>query len=1141
MFTSWKQTIFILTLLMCNSVNAQIDTLFWFAAPEVSASAGETPIYLRFMTYDNASDITLTQPANGGFATINLSIPANSVDSIDLTAFLNAIESPVADVASNNGLKIVATEKVSAFYELKSATNKEIFTLKGAKALGTNFYTPFQKFWDNGVTAPVSFSSFDVVATENNTTVLITPRTAITGHVQDVTYSVILNEGQTYSGRDMNTSAGTTLAGSIISSDKPIAISLFSGALSESGCISTVGDQITSETYTGKNFVVHAGTSGNDRVYILATQNGTSLTIDNTTTTTTLINWGETYEVSLSDAINYISASKPVYVFHVSGYGCDLSGAQVPNVYCAGTYETAFTRTSSDSVGLVLYTRSGFENQFALNGIAALIPPGAFTVVPGTAGEFMSAIIYYNTSDVPVNSYNKVTNTGDIFGLAVLNGDGGSGSSYGFLSEFNSYPIINAGIDDTICANTTISLTGLVGGGSVTGLWSGTGFGSFTSANDFLINEYVPSPLDTLISPIELILTTTGPCPVQKDTLLLTVEPAPIVSASADQTHCSNNAIADLAGAVTGGATTGIWTSDGTGTFDPDNTTLLAQYIPSAADISSGLVELVLTSTNFGSCVAETDTMLITYTQEPIVTTGIDTIYVCENSPIASLSGSVTGVTTTGKWTSNGVGIFSPDNLTLNATYTPSPSDLSAGSVWLFLQSTSNVNCFPVFDSVLISFTPSPVVGAGLNMLACTNDAAIDLSGTVTGGSTTGIWTGGAGTYAPSDTDLITSYSPTAGEISAGTILLVLTSTNNGGCLAENSTVQINFIAEPFANFNFTEECLYDASVFTDFSLPGYGNIDSWTWDFGDANSSTNQNDIHNYATAGTYNVELIITSDVGCSDTIVQAVEAFEVPVAGFSYTSACPGNQIIIDFTDESTTNTDAINFWYYDFGGQGNIAAEDPQQLFSSNGNYTVTHIVGTVNGCYDTTSQVLSIPPTPVAGFTYNSNNGLNIGAVFDFINTSTNAVIYSWDFGDNNGSIEEDPSNTYFANGEYTVTQYVTSAFGCTDSTSQVITINTVTIYIDELIPNAISPNDDGANDVWKLDFIGLLYPDAHVEIYNEWGQQLFVSDGYEIPWDGRYNDELVPDGNYFYVIDLNGNGAKDDIHKGVLLVLKSKN
>ena len=139
---------------------------------------------------------------------------------------------------------------------------------------------------------------------------LITPRTAITGHAQDVTFSVLLNEGETYSARDMNTTAASTLAGSIISSDKPVAVTLFNGALSESGCTSTVGDQITSETYAGKEFIVHSSTSGNDRVYILATQNGTNLTIDNSGTTSTLINWGETYELPLSDAINHISASK---------------------------------------------------------------------------------------------------------------------------------------------------------------------------------------------------------------------------------------------------------------------------------------------------------------------------------------------------------------------------------------------------------------------------------------------------------------------------------------------------------------------------------------------------------------------------------------------------------------------------------------------------------------------------------------------------------------------------------------------------------------------------------------------------------------------------------------------------------------
>lgn len=1142
MRTLWKSIFILLFLMIQHTATAQIDTLFWFAAPEVSASVGDSPVYLRFMAYSDDADITISAPAAGStLPTQTLTVLAGTVDSIDLTAFLASVESPAANAVSQNGIKIESTENISAFYELKSASNKEIFSLKGNKALGDNFYTPFQNHWDNGVTTPVSFSSIDIVATENNTTVLITPRTNIVGHLQDLTFTVTLNEGETYSARDMNSSGASTLAGSIVASNKPVALTLYSGALSESGCLSTMGDQITSEQYAGKNFIVHSGTSGNDRVFILATQNGTNLTIDNSTTTSTLINWGETYEIALSDAINYIKASKPVYVWHASGYGCDLSGAQVPPVYCAGTYETAFTRTTGDSLGLILYTRAGFEDQFSLNGVPALIPSGAFTTVPGTSGEYKVAMIYYNTTDVPLNSYNIVTNSGDIFGLGVLQGGSGNGSNYAYFSEFASYPFVTAGLSDTICANTSLGVTGSIGGGNVNGYWSGTGFGSFDQATNQLVNTYIPSSLDTLISPIELILTTTGPCPVLRDTLFLEVEPAPIVSASADQSVCENNSVVQLAGTVTGGATTGEWSTLGMGTFSSGVTVLDGDYVPSAADIAAGSVELVLTSTNFGSCVAESDTMVVTFTIAATVDAGADTLYACENNAVVDLFGSVSGVTSTGKWTSSGNGVFAPDNLSLTATYQPSITDISAGSIWLYLQSTSNGSCVPVFDSLLVIFNAPPSVNAGNNILVCTNDADILLNGSVTGATTTGVWTGGNGNFTNSDTDLNATYTPTATEISNGTLFLTLTSTNNNGCLAESDAVQISFVAPPFANFNFTEECLYDASVFTDFSLPGYGNLDTWSWDFGDATTSVNQNETHQFATAGSYDVQLIVTSDVGCSDTSVQQVLAFEIPVADFSYTSDCPNNQIIVDFTDESTSNNDAINYWFYDFGGQGSAAVENPTQLFTDDGNYTILHIVETVNGCSDTATQILNIPPYPVADFSYNTNNGLNIGAVFNFINTSTDAISYLWNFGNNNTSINDDPSNTYFANGDYFVTLYAYGSLGCVDSTTQLININTVTTEINTLIPNAISPNGDGKNDVWKLEFLQLLYPNAYVEIYNEWGQRLFESTGYTEPWDGTFNEEKVPDGTYFYIIDLDVNDDAAEIFKGTILVLKSKN
>ena len=93
------------------TVYAQKDTLFYFAAPDVSSGVGQSPIYLRLMTYEDASIVTVSQPANGGFTPISLTIPAYSLDSINLTSLISQIESPAANLVSNNGLKIVATKR----------------------------------------------------------------------------------------------------------------------------------------------------------------------------------------------------------------------------------------------------------------------------------------------------------------------------------------------------------------------------------------------------------------------------------------------------------------------------------------------------------------------------------------------------------------------------------------------------------------------------------------------------------------------------------------------------------------------------------------------------------------------------------------------------------------------------------------------------------------------------------------------------------------------------------------------------------------------------------------------------------------------------------------------------------------------
>lgn len=1120
---------------------SQIDTVFWFSAPDVSSSVsqGDAPIYIRCVTYADPAIITISQPANGAFTPIVFSIPANSVDSINLSFYLSSIENTTANVVNNKGLKISATKPISAIYELKSANNKEFVSLKGQKALGTDFYTPFQKAWANGTVTPQSFSSIEIVATQNATTVLITPRTAVIGpHAANVSYTVALNAGETYTVRDTNRTAATSLAGSIVSANNPIALTLFSGALNNNGSFSCVMDQITTSDYLGTDFVIRKGMGSDERVFILATQNATTVDVFGASSSSSLINWSETKEIALTDSVTYIKTSKPVYTWHVAGFGNKMSGAQVPHVYCAGTYTTSVTRTSTDSFGLILFVRSGFEGNFALNGNASLIPASAFAPVPGTSGALVCARIFYSNATIPIHSIVRVTNTADVFGMGVLQGNSTGGNSYAYFSDFTSYPFVNAGTDVTTCANSPVNINGLVGGGAVTGNWTTNGFGSFQSSSTTLNNVYIPSDLDTALSPIRLILTSTGPCPVKRDTFMLNVTPAPIISASADQTICANVGTIALNGSASGGTSTGVWTANGSGTFVGGASNLNSSYQFSTSDTLTGNVVFVLTSTNVGTCNVETDTMIVTITDAPTVDAGPSSISVCANNPNVALSGVVSGPTNSGKWTTSGLGIFNPNNTLLTTQFQPNPSDILGGQIMVYLTSTNNGTCLPVKDSIEVVFTSSPQVNAGNNGFACTNSSSIQLNGTVTGATSTGYWTGGSGTYLPDSSAITGVYQPSAAEISNGSVILTLITTNNGNCTAASDFVKFDFVAPPFANFSFTDECFNTQNEFTNFSLQGFGSITQWNYDFGDGSNSNQANTTHFYNAPGTYNTTLVVTSSVGCTDTITKTVSVFANPVVAFTDSLKCSGNLVLANFYDASTIPApEVVDSWTWDFGGAGGSSLQNPIAVFTNSGTYQIKLTIRTANGCSNSNDIQYVIPGLPNANFFYNTTPGFNVGAVVNFVDSSSNAYYNSWSFGDGGTSNEVDPTHTYFANDTFNVVYVVSNQIGCTDTAKASIIITSVSDEITTLIPNAISPNGDGKNDVWKLPFLDLLYPKATIEIFNRWGQQIFYSEGYTSPWNGTYKGEDLPMGNYYYILNLN-DSSKPEVYKGAILLVR---
>ncbi|MBK6966053.1 MAG: IgGFc-binding protein [Bacteroidales bacterium] len=189
------------------SIFAQIDTEFWFVAPEVSSDQANfnIPIVFRISTLNKEAGVIIDQPANPLFVPITIDIPANFTHSVDLSSFLELVENKPANEVLNKGIRIRSTEMVGVYYEVVSSycfCNPEIFTLKGKNALGTYFFTPFQNILNNqSFYYPTPYSAFDIVATENNTTVQIRTTNDIVGHSAGVEFSVLLNKGQTYSAR----------------------------------------------------------------------------------------------------------------------------------------------------------------------------------------------------------------------------------------------------------------------------------------------------------------------------------------------------------------------------------------------------------------------------------------------------------------------------------------------------------------------------------------------------------------------------------------------------------------------------------------------------------------------------------------------------------------------------------------------------------------------------------------------------------------------------------------------------------------------------------------------------------------------------------------------------------------------------
>ena len=257
------------------------------------------------------------------------------------------------------------------------------------------------------------------------------------------------------------------------------------------------------------------------------------------------------------------------------------------------------------------------------------------------------------------------------------------------------------------------------------------------------------------------------------------------------------------------------------------------------------------------------------------------------------------------------------------------------------------------------------------------------------------------------------------------------------------------------------------------------------------------------YSDAGRY--YLTATSDKGCHRADSTSLFVNPVPAAGLS------GNDHICEGSASQLLATGGSRYsWTPAIGlSSSNI----PNPIASPNDTTTYKVYVYNQYECADSAFISINVWKKPVARAGPDKRTKEGIPVMLDGSAAGTD-ISYYWNppaYLDHPDSLQ--PKATLMEDFRYTLT--VTSNRGCGFSVDDVF----VKVFKNVVVPNAFSPNGDGVNDTWQIRGLSS-YPDAVLQVFNRYGQQLYESKSYNTPWNGTYKGTVLPVGTYYYIIDL---------------------
>lgn len=262
------------------------------------------------------------------------------------------------------------------------------------------------------------------------------------------------------------------------------------------------------------------------------------------------------------------------------------------------------------------------------------------------------------------------------------------------------------------------------------------------------------------------------------------------------------------------------------------------------------------------------------------------------------------------------------------------------------------------------------------------------------------------------------------------------------------------------------------------------------------------------------------------CSAMDSIAIRVKPTPSAEFFHSQATGCAPLEVAF---HSVATQALAYTW-DFGdGTSTSNIPDPVHIFTEPGDYQIRFKTTGEGGCeVHNDSSWITILPAVEALFSSDpprSERFVLPDVPIQFTDLSSHAVSWQWDFGDGGSAIEQHPTHIFRKPGSFQVTLTVTGEGGCRDTFS----LGPYQILLPNLyLPNVFTPNEDGINDVFGIEYSGK--EPFTLQVFDRWGKLAHTSTDPSIPWNGiRINGLAAAEGVYYYVLQVGENSFTGNV------------